>query len=138
MEINHYNHVIHNSLVGFGRHPFSRATEGCRRVQYNLTNTRPICIVAYVSLMALCFDVVNGAKAGYQKTMPDTERDKFAPTRLDLVVRASNDITANGGGSDNHLIRLTTLQVADGAGGGAGVTGGLIAITADGQGRVGV
>lgn len=44
--------------------------------------------------------------------------ESAALTRLNLVVRASNDFAVNGGGGDGHLVDLATLQIMNGAGGG--------------------
>lgn len=37
-------------------------------------------------------------------------------TRLNLVVRASDNTAVDGGGGDGHLVDFATLQVVDGAG----------------------
>lgn len=44
-----------------------------------------------------------------------------------------DDAAVDGGGGDGDAVGLATLQVVDGAGCGAGVAGGLVAISADSQ-----
>lgn len=61
---------------------------------------------------------------------------KAALTRLNLVVRASNDTAVDGRGGDGHLIDFATLQFLNVAGVGGGVTGGSVAVSADGPGSV--
>lgn len=59
-------------------------------------------------------------------------------TCLDLVVRILDDSAVSSGGGDSDAVGVSTVQAADGAGGGRGVAAGARAVWADGQRSVGV
>lgn len=63
--------------------------------------------------------------------------ERAALTRMNLIVRACNDVTTHrGGGGDRHLVDRPAVQVVNGAGVGRRIAGQSASIGAHGPGGV--
>lgn len=72
----------------------------------------------------------------YNDFMLKFSHERAPLTRLNRVVRASDDFAVDGGRGDGHLVNLATQQILNRAGVGRRVAGGSVSVSADGPGGV--